>query len=192
MTRRSWGRAVVALLGVLLSLPSAASTQQISLPPDLQLGLIAKILTFDRQVSRYGPEIVIGVAFQPRNRESARARDEFVRTVEDAGSLQVAGMPLRIVDVPLAGDSLPPGLAGSVDVIYLTPVRGVDARDILGQALHMGLLTVTATPSEAGDGAAVALLVQDARPHIRIDLTAARSAGADLSSRLLRLAEVRQ
>jgi hypothetical protein len=79
-----------------------------------------------------------------------------------------------------------------VDVLYLTPVRAVDPRALLDEARAMGILTITATSSVAAQGAAVGLLLRDARPHITIDLQAARLAGADLSSRLLRLAEVRQ
>jgi len=191
MTSSFWGRAGVALLGGFLSFASPGVGQEISLPPDLQVGLITKILTFDRQIGRYGPELVVGVAYQPRNRESTRARDELLRSVEAAGAIRIADLPVRVVDVPVEGGRLPDGLSGLVDVIYLAPVRGVDPGALLMQASAMGMLTVTATPSEAG-GAAVALLWQDERPHIRIDLAAARQAGADLSSRLLRLAEVRQ
>jgi hypothetical protein len=192
MNRRSWGRVGVALLGALLSPTSRAAAQDVALPPDLQVGLITKILTFDRRVDRYGPELVLGVAYQPRNRESTRAHDEIMASVAAAGAVSVEGMPLRVVGVPLADDRLPGDLADRVDVLYLTPVRAVDPRALLDEARAMGILTITATSSVAAQGAAVGLLLRDARPHITIDLQAARLAGADLSSRLLRLAEVRQ
>jgi hypothetical protein len=176
----------------MLALASPAAAQEISLPSDLQLGLIAKILTFDRHVERYGPELVIGIAYQPRNRESTRARDDLLRSVSAAGDIRVAGMPLRLADIPLESDRLPDDLAGRVDVMYLAPIRAVDPRVILDQARAMGLLTITASAREASEGTAVALMLRDSRPHIVIDLKAARLAGADLSSRLLRVAEVRQ
>lgn len=192
MTRSSWGRALHALLAGLILLAPPVTAQEISLPPDLQLGLIMKILTFDRQIERYGPELVLGMAFQPRNRESVRARDALERSVAEAGPLQVAGMPLRLVDVPLENDRLPNDLAGRVDILYVAPIQSVDPGKLLDEAQALGILTVTASPGEADRGAAVALLLRDTRPHIRIDLKVARLAGADLSSRLLRLAEVRQ
>lgn len=192
MRRGSRGRAAIALLGGLLSLVSPVAGQEVSLPPDLQLGLITKILTFDRQLTRYGPELVLGVAFQPRNRESAQARNDIFQSVEAAGRIRVGDMPLRVVEVPIEGGRLPEDVVRPVDVLYLAPVRGIDVSVLLAQAGSRGILTVTATPDEATSGAAVALLLRDTQPHIRIDLRAARLAGADLSSRLLRLAEVRR
>ncbi len=134
---------------------------------------------------------MIGLAFQPRNRESAGARDALERSVAAAGALEVAGMPVRVVEIPLERDRLPDDLAGRVDVLYLAPIRG-DSGRLLRQALNMGILTITASPGAADRGAAVALLRRDSRPRILIDLQSARLAGADLSSRLLRLAVVRQ
>jgi hypothetical protein len=169
-----------------------AAPQEPSLPIDLQLRLLTKVLTFDRSLERFGPDLVIGVVYQPANRESSRVREELARWPNGAGPIEVAGVRFRTVDVPLDGDHLPAALPEEVDVLYLAPLRAVDPRVLLREARHRHLLTVTGSESHAGMGPAIALLVREGRPHLLIDLTAARAAGSDFSSRLLRLAEVRQ
>lgn len=171
-------------------MPSTRSdAQEPPLPPDVQVQLISKILTFDRRVERYGPELVLGVVYQPGNRESSRARDELRELVDQGGPVRVAGLPLRVVDLPLTGNWLGE-LPERVDVVYVTPIRTADPRSLLRDVQRRGMLAFTASRDLVGMGAAVTLLVQEAQPHILIDLSATRMAGADFSSRLLRLAEV--
>jgi hypothetical protein len=188
--RASRRRAVCLALAVgwLLGMPGVGTAQQeIQLPADLQLQLLSRVLAFDRNSARFGSEVVIGVLYQAENRESvARFRD--LRRSLPLLAREANGVAFRIEGLLLQGSTLP-AAAHRVDVLYLAPLRGVDASALMREAAASGVLTATGVRDYAASGAAIGLVERDHRPTSSIGLTAARAAGSDFSSQLLRVAD---
>ncbi len=173
--------------------PLPGDGQTVPVPAELQYPLIAKILTFDRNLAtRSGSEIVLGIVHQPSFPASDGARRDL--TAAAAGSVvrSVEGIPVRVVSIPLTDPSgLPEALAAAgVNLVYLAPLRAVDLNRVLEAARGVGALTVTGVPEYVSGGVSVGLGLEGGRPRILVNLTSARREGADLASNLLMLAHV--
>lgn len=178
------------VLGAFLPATSAAQ-QEMELPVDLQVSLFLRVLSFDRQLpSRAGDELDVAVVMQRGYRASQKAGDEALSALNESGS-NVGGVPVRAAAVDLDTESLADALAQRpVTVLYLTPLRGVDVRELAAEAGAAGALTVSGVPGYVPMGVAVSARLQGERPRLLLNLRAARRAGADFSAELLKLAEV--
>jgi len=73
------------------------------------------------------------------------------------------------------------------DVFYVTEMRGVDIREVVGisRARHIKSITVIARYLEAG--IAIGLRVRNDKPVIVVNLAAAKAEGSDLTGQLLQV-----
>lgn len=183
--------ATLALLFVALPGPAPSlSAQEMAVPMAIQTSVFFRVLEYDRDLAdRVGDELVIGVAYQLRNRASLNARDELVAS---GGEATVMGIPIRYVEFPLLADnSLADSLrAHQVDVLYISPLRSVRVEDVISAATEQGALTWTGVLEYCELGVAVAIGERGGRPEIVINLDAARAAGARFSAQLLKLARL--
>ncbi len=183
-------RAVLLLAALLLPAGRAAGQ---ALPADIQVSLLSKILTFDRRLERYGPDLTLGILYQPSIPESVR----LARAVSDAARRirpdDPTSKPLRPVLTPYASDAeLRAQIQQQgIEILYIAPLRAVPLRRLLEQAHEAGVLTVSADPDLIQAGVAVGLEDRGPHPGVSIGLGSARRAGSDFDSRLLRLAHVR-
>lgn len=167
--------------------------QSFPVPVEHQYPLIAKILTFDRNLhQRSGAELVMGVIHQPGYPPSLATLRELERVVSESPIKSVEGMPVRVVAVPLRDPRTLEAelLSLGVNVAYLAPLRAVDVRAVVAASHAAGALTVTGVPDYVGMGVSVGLGLQSDRPRILINLPASRRDGADFAAGLLTLADV--
>lgn len=188
--------AVARLLAILLLALGGArlQAQEMDTPLSLHLPTLLKVLTYDRSNrTASGSEIVIGVAFQSRNRQSMDVRDEFLTSVTSAAAAAFPGMTIRRVPVDLDGDDADVAalLRGSgMRALYVTPLRAYDVRNLVTLARGAKVTTISGVSSYARQGVAVAIGVLDDRPRIIVNLASARAAGADYPANLLGIATV--
>src|SRR4029077_18939563 len=76
------------------------------------------------------------------------------------------------------------------DVVYLTPVRGVELDPITSTARTGGMTTFTGVPLYVEQGLALSVGIVRERPQIIVNLPAMRAEGSDFTSQLLRLCKV--
>jgi|WetSurMetagenome_2_1015567.scaffolds.fasta_scaffold185817_2 hypothetical protein len=170
---------------------SEACSQEMAVPVDIQSRLMPKILFYDRTfASRHHTNLVIGILYQHGYRRSVEVQSLMAAALRDLkatdGGLSITPVPIDIEVEGWDGLLVRSGAA----VLYVAPLRAVDIRD-LGSVCHgNGLLTFTGVGSYVSSGLAVGFDVNNDRPVIIINLEAARTAGADLSSQLLRVARV--
>lgn len=163
------------------------------MPADLQYTLVAKILTFDRNLkARSGTELVVGVIHQTGFPPSLAALRELERAVAGSPIQAVEGIPVRLVAVPLRSiRTLEADLRREgVNLAYVVPLRAVEVGAVVQAARAAGALTVTGVPTYVSQGVAVGLGLQGDRPRILVNLTSARADGADFAAGLLSLADV--
>jgi len=184
------------VLGVLLVLlrGGSARAQEMAAPAEVQIPLLFKILTFDRRLGTRPPGqvIVIAVVFQTGFRSSLVARNQIVDALKAMHDSTIAGHPVRWVAVEWKDDeqlrlAL---LRERTDVVYLTPVRGVELDPVTSTARAGGMTTFTGVPGYVEQGLGLSVGIVRERPQIIVNLSATRAEGSDFSSQLLRLCKV--
>ena len=163
-------------------------------PAEIQIPLLYKILTFDRKLGDRAPgdDIVIAIVFQTGYRASVVARDQVEDTVKRLRDSTISGHPVHWVAVELNDvESLRLSLIHHrVDVIYVTPLRGVELDPIKVAARAAGVTTFTGVPGYVERGLALGVGIARERPQIIVNLGAARAEGSDFTSQLLRVSRV--
>jgi len=170
-----------------------ASPQDMPVPMEIQLPLLLKILSADRQLrERAGDELVIAVFYQPRYNASVEAMETLLKEADRPIDPPIPDQPIRLVPVPLEGepnwDSLLSAL--EVDVCYLAPLRATGLAPILSATRARKIVTCTGVPEYVESGVTVAFGAKAGKPQIIINLESARAEGADFTSQLLKLARI--
>jgi len=193
LTRLSWLRRGLLAKALILVCFGVGEGQSVALvPADLQAVLFSKILSFDRNLSsQAGVRLEVLVLYQPDFPESLRMAEDFSAGFHGAGIADIAGRPLSITMVPFTKlDDLQTALTGcNADVVYIAPLRAVNVRR-LTEAMGVRSRTISPMRSYVEDGAAIGVELRAGKPHIVVNLKAARAHGMDLSAQLLKLAEV--
>ena len=186
-------RLLIGVLTLLLA-GGSAQAQKMAAPAEVQVPLLFKILTFDRRVGTRPPGnvIVIAVVFQTGYRASLVARNQIVDALKAMEDSTISGHPVRWVAVEWV-DEEQVRLAlirERTDVIYVTPLRGVELHPLVRTARAAGMTTFTGVPLYVEQGVALSIGIVRERPQIIVNLAAARAEGSDFTSQLLRLCKV--
>lgn len=184
---------LIGLMTVLLG-SGAAHAQEMAAPAGIQVPLLFKILTFDRTMGTAPPGqvIVIAVVFQSGYRASLVAKNQVVDALEAMEASTISGHPVRWVAVEWKDrEQLRLALIHErADVVYVTPLRGVDLDPIMRTTRGAGMTTFTGVPLYVEQGLAVGIGIVRERPEIIINLSATRAEGSDFTSQLLRVSRV--
>lgn len=178
------GLVVALALGLSGAVPLS---DEMEVPVDRQVPLLARVLSFDRSLAGSSP-LVVAVVYQDQNRQSRQTYEAVLRAVASEG-LTVQGRPVRVAAVPLTevGTAAQGLRRARADVAYVAPLRGIDVAALARAASSGGVRTVTGVRRYVEDGVAVGIGLRDGRPEILLHRRAASAAGADFSARLLQL-----
>ena len=169
--------------------------QEVAVPVEVQVPLLAKVLTFDRKLaSRPDEQLVLGVLYQGKYRTSANVAEEVREAVRRLPPDVVGGRRVRSVAIDLdRTPDLGAALAKhQVAVLYVSPLRAADLRHVTSVSRSAGVTTVTGVPTYVETGLAIGIGVKGEHPEIVINLPASRAEGADLNAQLLKLARIVQ
>ncbi len=184
---------LIAVL-TLLAGGGPAHSQEMAAPAEIQIPLLFKILTFDRSLGTRAPgnDIVIAVVFQTGYRASLVARNQIVDALEAMEDATISGHPVHWVAIEWKdGEQLRLALIQErTDVVYVTPLRGVELAPITGVARAGSMTTFTGVPLYVEHGVALSVGIVRDRPQIIINLPATRAEGSDFTSQLLRVSRV--
>jgi hypothetical protein len=171
----------------------SAAAQDMSVPVEVQVPLLLKILTFDRTLAAKGHDsLVIGVVFQGHYRTSIGVADEVSRALATAGRNPNAGRVLRVVTIDL-DESGPLGATlarEGVQALYVTPLRAVATSAVTAATRERQVISLTGVTRYVEEGLAVGLDANGERPQIVINLAASRAEGAAFAGQLLKLARL--
>jgi uncharacterized protein DUF4154 len=186
-------RLAIGVLTLLLG-GGTAQAQKMAAPAEVQVPLLFKILTFDRRLATRPPGdvMVIAVVFQTEYRASLVARNQIVDALKAMEDSTISGHPVRWVAVEWV-DEEQVRLAlirERTDVVYVTPLRGVELDPLVRTARAAGMTTFTGVPLYVEQGVALSIGIVRERPQIIVNLAATRAEGSDFSSQLLRVCKV--
>jgi hypothetical protein len=186
-TSRIWlGWQTVALaVGMSVAIPTLAA-QEVPVPVRVQVPLLLRILSFDRNLARRrAGDLVVAVLYQSRNRSSLAIAEEVTLLLGSLSSTEAVGIDLdKVTDLRAA-------LAQSGgQVLYVSPLRGVEISGIVRVSRGAGVTTVTGVPRYVEEGISIGLDLKAERPEIVVNLEGARAEGADFTAQLLKLARL--
>jgi hypothetical protein len=175
-----------------------------AVPVSVQVPLFMKILTSDRNLkTRAGKEIVVGIIYREKFRQSLNVKDEFLKFVEQNNIKKFNDIPIRFVPIDIGDGSnlkdtisrysqspATEGNGNNVDILYVTPVRVLEIKTITDISRTQKILTLTGVPEYVESGLSVSIGIRAEKPLIIINLLGAKSEGAGFSSQLLKLAKV--
>jgi hypothetical protein len=195
---KAFGRLPVKL-GILTTLGLAGlvssfrplPAQDMDVPMRVQMPILLKVISFDRQLhSRAQRGVIVGVLMQRGNRASVIAHDQAVEILTAPGTA-VDGIPVRVVTFDLDRQSLQAVFANTtLTHLYVTPLRAVDIGELASEARTAHVTTMTGVPEHLGRGLSIGVGLRGGRPRILVNVDASRAEGAELSAELLKLAEL--
>ncbi len=187
--------AVVVVMALLFALSRAAAAESMAFSAEIQVPLLLKILTYDRQLeAKAGTDLVIGIIHDPADRDSSKAADEIATTLYKFAGKTVKRLPIKyfLIEYTKPADLEAFVKAKGINMLYVTPGVSRALPDIikLSQARH--LTTTTGVPDYVRKGVAVGIGERQNKPQILINLPASKSEGSEFDASLLRIATVVQ
>lgn len=186
----------LALLAVAFALlPRPAHTQGMAIPAEMQMTLIFKILTYDRQFeAKAGTELVIGIVYDPSDPASRAATDEVVSTLYKFSGKTVKKLPIKYFTIEY---TTPKDLeafikAKGINMLYLAPGVTKSLPDVLKISQARRITTATGVPDYVRKGVSVGIGERQDKPQILINLPSSKSEGSEFDASLLRIATVIQ
>jgi hypothetical protein len=167
------------------------TAQEMSVPLDVQVQLMAKIFSFDRAMDdRVKGGLTVGILFQERYRASASTADE-VEELLSRAEWSTAG-PVQIVRIPWEGRAAAEQMLRDkkVRILYIAPMRSIDVQSVCDMCVAQQVPSFTGVPEYVNDGIPLGVARRGGKAAILVNLPAARRVGVDLSSRVLHIAEV--
>lgn len=161
------------------------------MPVHLQVQLLTRVVQYDRSFgSRAGASALILVVNKPGNAASARTAGQIADALRRLPNL--GGVPVTVEQVAYGGAG---ALAARVAergacIVYLSTGLSSDVPAIAGALSGRAVLSVSASDSDATEGAVLAFELVEARPRLVVNLARARQQRISFSSQLLRLARV--
>ena len=172
---------------------TAPLTDAMPVPASLQVPLLLKVLTYDRNyAARTGSSLRIAVIFSGANPDSFRARDEVLAAFEAFADKTVKNRPIRFSALEYSSNTQVEAAvrADQINVFYLTP----GMRAYLDGLLRIGrihqIITTTGVPEYVERGVAVGIGIKLDKPHILINLGTSKDVGSEFDVSLLRIARV--
>jgi YfiR/HmsC-like len=191
---RRCGRGFLAAVLASLLSTSAAGTEPMPFPPDVQITLLLKILTYDRSFSvKAKSGVMIGVVYVASDAESVKAKDDIIKTLQLVADRTIKNVPIKAVALEYKD---PKSLAaavrsGGINVFYIAPGNAESLTELLRMSHTRGITTATGVPEYVQRGVAIGIGKKaDQKPDILINLSSSRQEGSEFDASLLRIARI--
>ncbi len=181
----------VALLTVALAVAASAGAGGATAPFDIQVPLLLKALTYDRNLkTRAGDQVRIAIVVPAK--ASRAPAEELLAAVKALPDRTVSGMPVTFEEV--TSDALDQTLRERRwAAAYVMPGFG---REEIAQIKRVcesrQVLAVATSPDEVDRGLAFGVGAQGGKPQIVVNLPSSKASGTEFDLALLRLARVIQ
>jgi hypothetical protein len=192
---KGWKRRLsAAALICLLAAVRGSAAEAMPIPPDVQITLLLKVLTYDRLFSTKAKSgVSIGVIYVPSDPESVRVKDEVLRTLARVADRTIKNVPIKYValefkDVPTLEKAV---RANRVNVFYVAPGNAAGLAALVKMSQTYAITSATGVPEFVDRGIAIGIgMKADNKPDILINLVSSRKEGSDFDASLLRIARV--
>ncbi len=182
----------LSVLVAALTVPAAASG--VAVPFDIQVPLVLKALTYDRNLkTRAGDQVRIAILIPAKGGRSAA--EDLQTAVGGLPDRTVNGMPVTFREVSVSDEaSLEKALGdGRWAAAYVMPGFSRDDIDQIKRACQEHhVLAVAASADEVERGLAFAVGIREGKPQIVVNLAGSKACGSEFDLALLRVSRVIQ
>ena len=195
----STGKRTIVLLLVglfIFSTPiGSVFAEKMPVPPEIQVTLLLKILTYDRALKdRCTESINIGVLYSKSDDESKEAKAAILKVLEKISDRTISKLPFTYT--ALEWDSKESLISEikekNINVLYVTPGNSAILSDLIKITQSNNILSMTGVPKYVKKGVSISIGLKNEKPQIVINLDSAKSEGADLDAKLLRIARLEE
>ena len=190
----SLARRAVALVcaASLLLAAVAATADEVTVPVNLQIELLGRIVRYERTYASEATPIAVLVVSRTNAPECVRVSSQLTAELRRAG--RIGG---RALTVSTAAYTTPAALRAQVGtsharLVYLGAGLGRDVPAIATALAGAGVITVAAVGADVDRGAVVGFELVSSRPRIVVNLAAARAQRLQFNAQFLRLARIVQ
>lgn len=166
--------------------------QRVKAPIDLQLKIIPKILSLEKNLVRSNEKNYnLSVLYSKEQRNSAQVFASFSKAVNEFG-IRIKNKEATVLpfDISSKGSFRSFVRSNKIKLLYITPLRGVDISEITKICKEESVLTITGVEDYIENDVSVVLSLEQSKLQIMINPTSSKQEGADFSSRLLRIAKL--
>lgn len=169
---------------------SVAAADEVSVPVDLQIQLLDRIVRYERSFAAQTSPVRVLVVTRPSSPESVRVSAQLVARLRQSGSL--GGRPTTVESTAFTnpGALATTARASTARLVYLAPGLGGDVRAIGAGLVGLDVITVSAVGSDVDRGIVLGFELVSSRPRVVVHLAAARAQHLQFSAQFLRLARV--
>ncbi|MBI5215310.1 MAG: DUF4154 domain-containing protein [Ignavibacteriae bacterium] len=172
---------------------SNSFSQEMPVPVDIQFRLLKKILSYDRNLrTRCGDTLVIGIVYQKRFRSSLNTKEEILRVSGEQPEQNIEDVPFICTAYEINSTAEMEHLLtnNNLDIVYLTPLRGIDIEQVALLCKEKYVFTFTGVPAYVSSGIIVGIDLKIEHPQILINLSSAKATKVDFNSQLLKLSKI--
>ncbi len=181
-------------LALVFCMTGIGRAEQMPVPADVQIPLILKILTFDRNFEvKITTALTIGIVYDPQNPASLQGKDAIAQSLAPFTTKTIKKLPIAYILLEFTpGKSLAEiARTKHINVFYIVPGNVEHLPALLEISWTQQILTVTGVPAYMDKGVAVGIsLNRENRPLILINLASSKSAGSAFDANLLKLATI--
>jgi hypothetical protein len=177
----------------LLALAGGIASAQQDVPPERQVLILARALSYDDDIkSRVGDDVHLAIVSKPGNSTSEQMAAVMQKAFRGISSVKVQGLPLRLSALVFSSGSALASAVSSqgIDVLYVCAGLEADLPAIIEVSRKSRALSIGSREDHMVRGLALGVLPVEGKPTIIVNLGAAKAEGAAFSSDLLRLAKV--
>ena len=183
-------RVLMALAGSLLT--SRLAAEEVSVPVSLQVDLLLKVASYDKNLTRRaGDRVVVAVLVKPGDADSGRVAAQALAALSEVN--EVVGLPVMPLSVEYTDAGALARLADEsrVAVLYVAPGFTPAELDGLAQALDgRSVLSAGALAKYTERGTVLGFDLVGGKPKLLVHLARAKRQQVELSSAVLKLMRV--
>lgn len=183
-------RLLLALAALLVT--SRAGAEEVSVPVSLQIDLLLKVASYDKNLRRRaGDRVLVAVLVNPKDADSGRVAAQALAALAEAS--EVDGLPVMPLSVEYTDSASLSRLADEsrVAVLYVTP--GFTPAELDGIALAFdgrSVLSAGALAKYTERGTVLGFDLVGGKPKLLVHLARAKRQKVELSSAVLKLMRV--
>ncbi len=171
-----------------LGAPSAAMPE---VPIKIQIPILLKILSYDRNIKRHGSaDLNIAVVFNADSKDSLKVKDELKSTIDPTKKLRGLGLAVEYIPFESVEKFTQIVETRNLAVVFLAPDLDGELDKILGVAKWKKVSTLSMLPKYVESGAVAGIELAGKHPRIVINLNSAKEQGCDFPAQLLKVARV--
>jgi YfiR/HmsC-like len=182
---------LVPLLGLGMLPPAGA--EQMTLPVQKQVELLLTILPYDRNLAtKAGPELAIGIVYDPTDQNSAKATTDLVTAFFQYRGKTVSQLPIKPYTIEYTNNAALESFVKKmgISVLYIAPGNARNLANLLQLSQELHLTTATGVTDYVKQGATLGMTLAQDRTRILINLQSMRLEGSEFKSSLIRAATI--